>query len=236
MTRDAENVIELQDVCFAYDGRAALRHVTLSVRRGGCVAFMGDNGCGKTTLFKLLNGLLFPEEGHYFFQGREITERALKDARFSKWFHQRIGLVFQNPDVQLFCGSVWEEIAFAPRQMGLSEEEVSDRVEDVLRLLRLEELRERAPYQLSGGEKKRTAIACVLSMNPEVLVLDEPLAGLDRGTREWMLAFLPRFQEAGKTLLVATHDEALAEKLADRLIVIGEDHGIESDRPLSGQK
>lgn len=224
MTEEREKLIELDNVCFAYDGQIALRYVSFYVRKGDCVVLMGDNGCGKSTLLKLVNGLIFPEEGRFLFQGREITETALKDSRFSKWFHQKVGFVFQNSDVQLFCGSVWEEIAFGPRQMGLTEEEVTERVEDVIRLLQLEKLRGRAPYQLSGGEKKKTALACILSMNPEVFVLDEPLAGLDRRTREWLSSFLTELKRAGKTLLISTHDEELADRLADRVVTMGEEH------------
>ena len=226
MTEEKEIMIKLDKVCFAYDGRIALRYVSLHVRKGECVVLMGDNGCGKSTLLKLVNGLIFPEEGRFLFQGREITETALRESRFSKWFHQKVGFVFQNSDVQLFCGSVWEEIAFGPRQMGLSEEEVTERVEDVIHLLKLEKLRERAPYQLSGGEKKKTALACILSMNPEVLVLDEPLSGLDRRTREWLTEFLSELKRAGKTLFVSTHDEELARKLGDRLVTMGDEHEI----------
>ena len=226
MTEEKEKLIEVDKVCFSYDGQIALRYVSFCIRKGECVALMGDNGCGKSTLLKLVNGLIFPEEGRFFFQGREITEEALKDSRFSKWFHQKMGFVFQNSDVQLFCGSVWEEIAFGPRQMGLSDEEVTERVEDVIHLLNLEKLRDRAPYHLSGGEKRKTALACILSMNPEVLVLDEPLAGLDRRTREWLTDFLVELKEAGKTLLISTHDEEFAHRLADRLVIMSEEHEI----------
>lgn len=226
MTEEKEKLIELDRVCFAYDGQIALRYVSLCVYKGECVALMGDNGCGKSTLLKLVNGLIFPEEGRFFFHGREVTKTALKDSRFSKWFHQKMGFVFQNSDIQLFCGSVWEEIAFAPRQMGLSEEEVTERVEDVIRLLKLEKLRDRAPYHLSGGEKRKTALACILSMNPEVLVLDEPLAGLDRRTREWLTDFLMELKRAGKTLLISTHDEEFARRISDRLVIMSEDHEV----------
>ncbi len=121
-----------------------------------------------------------------------------------------------------------EEISFGPRQMGLSEEEVKQRTDDVIGLLGIEDLRERAPYHLSGGEKRKVAIACILSMNPEALVLDEPLAGLDRKTQEWLVEFLLDLKKAGKTLIVSTHNDELAHTLADRLVVIGDDHSIES--------
>ena len=221
-------LFSLDNVCFAYEGHIALRYITLDVARGETVVLQGSNGCGKSTLLKLLNGLVYAEEGTYRFDGDVIDEKSLKDNVFSKRFHQRVGFIFQNSDVQLFCGNVEEEISFGPRQMGLSEEEVKRRTDDVIGLLGIEDLRERAPYHLSGGEKRKVAIACILSMNPEALVLDEPLAGLDRKTQEWLVEFLLDLKKAGKTLIVSTHNDELAHTLADRLVVIGDDHSIES--------
>ena len=139
-----------------------------------------------------------------------------------------MGFIFQNSDVQLFCSNVEEEISFGPRQMGLSDEEVKQRTDDVIALLDIEKLRDRAPYHLSGGEKRKVAIACILSMNPEALVLDEPLAGLDRKTQEWLVGFLLDLKKAGKTLIISTHNDELAHTLADRLVVISDDHTVES--------
>ena len=221
-------LFSLDNVCFAYEGHIALRYITLDVARGETVVLQGSNGCGKSTLLKLLNGLVYAEEGTYRFDGDVIDEKSLKDNVFSKRFHQRVGFIFQNSDVQLFCGNVEEEISFGPRQMGLSEEEVKRRTDDVIGLLGIEDLRERAPYHLSGGEKRKVAIACILSMNPEALVLDEPLAGLVRKTQEWLVGFLLDLKKAGKTLIVSTHNDELAHTLADRLVVIGDDHNIES--------
>ena len=220
-------IMLLEDICFSYEGEIALRHVSLTVNKGECIVLEGPNGSGKSTLLRLMNGLIFPEIGTYRFLGREISRKSLKDVRFSKWFHQHMGYVFQNSDVQLFCSSVEEEIAFGPRQMGLSEEEVHRRTEDTIALLELNALRDRAPYHLSGGEKKKTAIACILSMNPDVLVLDEPLAGLDRKTGAWLQEFLRKLRESGKTLVLATHNELLAEALADRILTMNEEHGID---------
>lgn len=221
-------LFSLDNVCFAYEGHIALRYITLDVARGETVVLQGSNGCGKSTLLKLLNGLVYAEEGTYRFDGDVINEKSLKDNVFSKKFHQRVGFIFQNSDVQLFCSNVEEEIRFGPLQMGLSEEEVKQRTDDVISLLGIEHLRERAPYHLSGGEKRKVAIACILSMNPEALVLDEPLAGLDWKTQEWLVGFLLDLKKAGKTLIVSTHNDELAHTLADRLVVIGDDHTIES--------
>ncbi len=221
-------IIECNNLCYAYDNYIALRQVTFSVSAGETVVLQGPNGCGKSTLLKILNGLLFPAEGTFRFQGNNITEKALKDKRFAKEFHQKVGFIFQDSSLQLFTGSVEEEIAFGPRQMGLPEEAVTQRVNDVLQLTGLTALRDRAPYHLSGGEKKKTAIACILSMNPEVLVLDEPLAGLDTKTQLWLVSFLKELQKAGKTLIISTHNNALAEELGHRFIRMNDDHTIEA--------
>ena len=221
-------IIECNNLCYAYVNYIALRQVTFTVSAGETVVLQGPNGCGKSTLLKLLNGLLFPAEGTFRFQGKDITEKTLKDKRFAKEFHQKVGFIFQDSSLQLFTGSVEEEIAFGPRQMGLSEEAVTQRVNDVLQLTGLTALRDRAPYHLSGGEKKKTAIACILSMNPEVLVLDEPLAGLDTKTQQWLVSFLKELQSAGKTLIISTHNNALAEELGHRFIRMNDNHTIEA--------
>lgn len=220
-------IIKLENVCFAYEGLIALRYINMAVQRGETVVLQGSNGCGKSTLLKLLNGLIFAEQGRYIFDGEEITEKKMKDNKYAKNFHKKIGFVFQNPDVQLFCNNVRDEIAFGPMQMGLDEEEINRRVNDLLGLLNIEKLADRAPYQLSGGEKKRVAMASVLSMNPEVLVLDEPLAGLDKSTQDWLLEFLQELQAVGKTLIISTHDDNLAHLLGDRIVYMKEDHTVD---------
>jgi cobalt/nickel transport system ATP-binding protein len=225
------NLIRLDRVCYAYEGLVALRYITLEVDRGETIVLQGPNGCGKSTLLKLLNGLIFPEEGEYRFLGEPINETRMKNSLFSKTFHQRMGYIFQDADVQLFCGSVEEEIAFGPNQMGLSPEEVRRRTEDILELLGLEALRDRAPYHLSGGEKRKVAFACILSMNPEILVIDEPLAGLDQKTQQWLVDFLLGLKKAGKTLILSTHHDTLAHTLADRIVTMNEEHQIESVLP-----
>lgn len=219
--------IKLENICYEYEDSTALKDISLEIQKGECIGFEGDNGSGKTTLIKLLNGLIFASSGKFIFEDKEINKNTMKKELFAKKFHQKIGYVFQNPENQLFCGSVGEEIAFGPRQMGLSEEEVKARTSDVMKMLGIEQLENRAPYHLSGGEKKKTALACVLSMNPEVLVLDEPMNGLDRKSREKLLQILLSLKAAGKTLIIATHDEVLLNQLSDRIITITEEHTLE---------
>ena len=207
-----------------YSDFKALKNVNLDIEANKITAFIGPSGCGKSTLIKLLNGIIFPSEGKYFYQGHEINEKTLKNSQFAKWFHQQMGYVFQNADTQLFCGSVEEEIAFGPVQMGLSEAEIKKRTEDCLHLFGLEKLRDRPPYHLSGGEKRKVSLACILSLNPEVLILDEPLAGLDEKTQDMLVDFLQSFHKAGKTLITITHNRQLAETIGTRFACMNEEH------------
>lgn len=212
-------LIALENITFSYAPAEppVLRAFSLSVEAGECLVLTGENGAGKTTLFRILNGLSFPRKGIYRFDGTEITAAYLKKQANAKRFHKRVGYLFQNPDVMLFNATVWEEIAFGPRQLGLSEAETEGRVRDCMALFDLEHLAEKAPYHLSGGQKKQVALAAVLALNPEVLILDEPLAGLDRKTRARLTDFLTAWKRAGKTLLIATHEPSLFEDLADRV-------------------
>ena len=151
-------VIELDDVCCAFAHEPVLRHVSCQIRKGETVLLTGPNGSGKTTLLRLLNGLVFPELGHYRFEGTEITAARMREHRYAKWFHQRLGYVWQNPDAQLFCASVEEELAFGPLQMGLADDDVRERVEDAIACFSLAPLRKRPPYHLSGGEKNASLL------------------------------------------------------------------------------
>ena len=146
-------MIELKNVQFSYENVSALKDINLTIAAGESVALLGSNGCGKSTLLKMLNGILFPQKGAYYFQGDEVSKSSMKDATFAKGLHRKIGFIFQNSDTQLFCTNVYEEIAFAPRQMGLEEKEVRKRVEDCLRLLNLEEFQNRTPYHLSERDR-----------------------------------------------------------------------------------
>ena len=215
-------MIELKDISYSYYQDIVLENFSLSIKEGEAIAICGDNGSGKSTLLKIINGLLFPQKGNYIFEGTEITEKQMEISKYSKEFHQKIGFVWQNPDTQLFCSSVEEELAFGPIQMGLSDEEIQKRVNDSLELLDLTKLRKRPPYYLSGGEKKKTAIASILTINPSVWTLDEPLSSLDKKTREWLIEFLKSLKNVGKTIIFSSHEKSLVEILADRVITLEE--------------
>lgn len=210
-------MIKLDDICFAYDSTPVLKHFGTEVADGEFVVIKGDNGCGKSTLLNIINALEFAEIGIYTFDGTVIDKKAMKNEQFAKAFHQKIGYVFQNTDAQLFCSSVYDEIAFAPRQMQLDEAEVAKRVDDMLKLTGTEHLKERAPFHLSMGEKKKVAVASVLAMNPQVLILDEPMNFLDKKSREWLVEFLNQMHSVGKTIIIVSHTDDF-DKMADKVI------------------
>ena len=223
----ADAVLVCRGLHYAYLERfPALAGVSLEVRPGEVVALLGANGCGKSTLLKILDGLLFPDEGTYTAFGEPVTEESLEDEQFSMGFRSRVGFIFQNADAQVFSPSVREEIAFGPLQLGWPRRTIERRIADVLAMLEISDLADRAPFQLSGGEKKRVAIASVLVMNPEVLLFDEPTAALDPRTQAWLLELIAELNRAGKTIVMATHDLDILEPLADRCVVFSEEHTV----------
>ena len=227
-----ETVFNLSQVAFQYPGGStALESLDLIVGRGESLGILGANGCGKSTLLELLDGLLFPSCGQYEAFGMRITEEILSHEETNRQFRSRVGLVFQRSDVQLFCPTVRDELSFGPLQLKLPKEQVIERIRDVMSLLEIEQLADRAPFSLSGGEKKKVAIGSVLTMNPEVLLLDEPGNELDPRTQAWLIEFLMRLKEAGKTLVIATHDLAMVDEICDRVVILGESHRLLANGP-----
>ena len=222
-----ETLFDLHEVTFAYEGKqTALERVTLSIQAGERIAVLGSNGSGKSTLLKLLDGLYFASSGVIKAFGQPLTEAAFDDDVFNFAFRRRVGLVFQDTDVQLFSPSVWEEAAFAPMQLGLSKADVHARVDAALRALRIEKLRDRAPHRLSGGEKRRVALASVLTLQPDVWLLDEPTTGLDPRSQSWLVNFIVEQGRAGHTVITATHDLSIVDAIADRVYVFDEAHHV----------
>ena len=228
-----EKIFEVNDLSYAYDKKfPALDHVTMSIRAGEGLVILGANGSGKSTLLKLLDGLYFAEQGEILAFGKSLTEDAFQDDAFNFDFRRRVSLIFQDTDVQLFMPSVWDEVAFAPLQLGLSNDDVKHQVETAMEALQIGKLRDRPPHQLSGGEKRRVALASVLSLSPEVWQLDEPTSGLDPRSQGWLVEFLRSQVQAGKTVITATHDLTIAEQIATRIVVFNEEHTIAaSDEP-----
>lgn len=224
---DGEPILEASGLHYAYlDRYPALTDVSFTIQRGQRVALLGANGCGKSTLLKILDGLIFASQGSYSAFGQPVTEDTMEDVQMSEGFRSRIGFVFQNPDAQVFSPTVREEIAFGPLQLGISREDTASRVEDITRMLGITNLLDRAPYQLSGGQKKKVAIATVLVMGPEVLLFDEPTAALDPRTQYWLMDLIEQLGNAGKTIVHATHDLDALYRIADRCLVFSEDHRI----------
>src|SRR5258706_8186791 len=226
-TMSSEALLVATDLHYAYlDRFRALDGVSLTVHRGDRLALLGANGCGKSTLLKVLDGLLFPNRGTYRAFDEDVTEDHLDDEQFSRGFRGRVGFIFQNSDAQVFSPTVRDEIAFGPLNMGLTHDEVDQRVADTMAMLAIAEIADRAPHQLSGGQKKRVAIASVLAMNPDVLLFDEPTAALDPRTQQWLTELIVELNGAGKTIVLATHDLDSLEALADRCCVFSPDHQI----------
>ena len=228
----AETIFDCVDLHFAYlEKFTALDGVSLKVAAGETVALLGANGCGKSSLLKVLDGLVFADSGTFHAFGAEVTESTLEDEQFNQGFRSRVGFVFQNSDAQVFSPTVREEIAFGCLQMGQDRQTAEDRTADVLAMLGITELADRAPYQLSGGQKKRVAIASVLVMNPQVLLFDEPTAALDPRTQHWLIELLEQLRAARKTIVLATHDLQTLPELADRCVVFSEAHRVVADAP-----
>ncbi|HUJ76791.1 MAG TPA: ABC transporter ATP-binding protein [bacterium] len=224
------SVFDVENLGYDYPGGiTALRGLSFRVTAGEALALVGANGAGKSTLLKLLDGLIFPSAGKLTAFGQPLTEQALRDARRNSEFRRRVGLVFQDPDVQLFSPTVWEEVTFAPLQLGLPQAEVMARGEEAMELLQVTHLRERPPYRLSGGEKKRVALASVIALGPEVLLLDEPTAGLDPQSQGKLIDFLMRWTADGRNLIFSTQDLDLVEEIASRVLVLGAEHGLVAD-------
>ncbi|MBI3754299.1 MAG: ABC transporter ATP-binding protein, partial [Deltaproteobacteria bacterium] len=220
----SEPIFNIQGISYLYgDKHVGLKDVNMQVQSGESLAILGANGSGKSTLLKILAGLAFPSQGKVTALGRPLSQDTLS-GDFSGFFRSKLGFVFQEPDVQIFCPTVWDEIAFGPLQLDILKDEVRKRVDDTLDMLGITALKDRQPHHLSGGEKKKVAIGSVLSLNPDVLLLDEPTNGLDPRTQVWLFELLTGLRMVKKTIIMATHDLSIVEDLADRVIVLSEDH------------
>lgn len=213
-------LFDLQDVSFHYEGLPALNHLTLQIEAGQQVALLGANGSGKSTLLRLLDGLCFPSAGTISFDNVPLTPKQLQADEFAFGFRRRVALLFQNPDVQLFNPTVFDEVAFGPLQMQWTAEEVIERVNRTLEFLGISELRERPPYRLSGGEKKRVALASVLVLDPDVLLLDEPTATLDPRSQSQLIDLIQEWKNTAKTIVTATHQLDIVEDIAQSVFIM----------------
>ena len=229
MKRDEDWVIKADNVSYTYDGnnQKALNGLNLKIRRGAKVAFMGGNGSGKSTFFLCLNGIRRPDEGTIYIDGKpvEYTRKGLLDVR------SKVGIVFQEPDDQLFSASVYEEISFGILNLGADEDTARREVERVIEELEITPFQDRPAHALSGGQKKQVAIADILVMHPEVMILDEPAAALDPKHTRKVQEIVDRLSEKGITVLMATHDIDYAYAWADEIVLMHEGKVIRQGTP-----
>jgi len=224
-------MISVEDITYVYpSGVEALSHVSIEILPGEFVALMGENGAGKTTLVKHINGLLKPKEGRVIVDG--VDTRKTSVAALSR----KVGFVFQNPDNQFFAETVKDEIGFALKNFGFDEATVERRVRWAVRFMALDDYVSQSPFLLSGGEKKRLALASVLSWNPEVLILDEPTIGQDYLQKEKLMQLILQLNTQGRTVIIATHDVEFVAECMPRVVLMSGgrivDHG-KADRVLS---
>lgn len=218
--------IEVTKLSFQYnDGTCALEELCLTVKRGSKVALLGPNGSGKSTFLLHLNGIHMVQQGSLRVLGETVSKANEKKLK------GKVGLVFQDPDDQIFSSTVWEDVAFGPINQGLRGLELEERVEQALKSVGMEQYSQKVPYHLSYGQKKRVAIAGVLAMNPDILVLDEPVAFLDPAGKYALFDILDTLNQQGKTILAATHDVNLAARWADEIIILHNGHVLAQGAP-----
>lgn len=225
-------LFRLTDVSYSYLNKfPALKDINLEIQTGSRIAFIGANGSGKSTLLKLLDALYFAQRGRIEFDGKPLTEETLNDEQFAFAFRRRVGFLFQDADAQLFSPTVWDEICFGPLQMQWPKERVKESAENILTLFRLGPLKERQPHRLSIGEKKKVALASVMILNPEVLLLDEPTASLDPRTQSLLLETLHNWGPTNKTIITSTHDLTVLREICDEVYVMQEGRIVHHDVP-----
>jgi cobalt/nickel transport system ATP-binding protein len=218
---------ELKEAYFSYLGKfPALCGINIKIEPGRKISIIGANGCGKSTFLQILDGLIFADQGVVSFCGQQLNEKIFSDAKFSQEFRRKVGFIFQNSDVQLFCPTVKEDIVFGPLQLGFAKNEIQRRLEKLSVILKIEELLDRPPYQLSIGEKRKIAIASTLIIDPQILILDEPTAGLDPLTTRNIIDLLIEENSCGKTIITATHDLHIVEEISDIVYVFGQQKSI----------
>jgi cobalt/nickel transport system ATP-binding protein len=223
-----ENIVfQLKDVYFAYLGKfPALCGINIQIDQGQKISIIGANGSGKSTFLQMLDGLIFADRGVLSFCGQLLNEKAFSDTKFSREFRRKVGFIFQNSDVQLFCPTVKEDIVFGPLQLGFSKSQIQKRLDKLILALNIQELLDRPVHQLSIGEKRKVAIASTLIIDPQVLILDEPTAGLDPLTTRKIIDLLIEENNSGKTIITATHDLHIVEEISDVVYVFGRDRKV----------
>ncbi|WP_456471646.1 energy-coupling factor ABC transporter ATP-binding protein [Methanocaldococcus sp.] len=220
-------IFKLKNVCYRYNNNLVLDHINVEVYKNEVLLILGPNGAGKTTLLKILDALIFPTKGEVYFKNKKIDESILYNKEFNKEFRRSVGFVFQNPDVMLFNPTVLDEVLYGLVQI-YDKDEALKIAEETLKKLNIYHLKDKHPYNLSGGEKKKVSLASILAYDPEVILLDEPTSFLDPKSRKDLENIILNLKKEGKTLVVVTHDLNLA-KLADRCYIINKKIVYEGD-------
>lgn len=223
-----ETVLSVKNLSYSYnEDKKALKGISLDIHRGERIAVIGSNGAGKSTFFLNLNGVLTPEDGEIFFEGKSIDKKNLIELR------KNVGIVFQNADNQIIASTVLAEVSFGPMNMKLPRDEVIARCEEAMEYMNITHLKDRPPHYLSGGEKKCVSIADIIAMKPKVIIFDEPTEGLDPINAKMLEDVLDRLNKEGKTILLSTHDVDFAYRWADRAVVFSDGEIIADDTPVN---
>ncbi|XRO75057.1 energy-coupling factor ABC transporter ATP-binding protein [Methanocaldococcus sp. 28A] len=215
-----KTLYELRNVSYYYpDGTVALEDVNLKIYDGEVVAIIGPNGAGKTTLLKILDALEFPQKGEVYFEGKKLSESLLNNKEFMSYFRKKVGLIFQDPDIMLFNPTVWDDIAFAPLHLYRDKEKAIEVTDKVINEMKLNHIKDKHPYNISGGEKKKSSIAAVMSIEPDVILMDEPTSYLDPKSRNYIINLIKNLKSKNKTIIFVSHDPNLIT-LADRCYIL----------------
>lgn len=219
-------MIIIKDASFYYKDKIGIKNINIKIDKGQFVCFMGPNGSGKSTLSKLIAGIYVFSEGEYYFNNNLIDKKFLNNKSKVGELYKHIGFIFQNSEIQLFNTSVYDEIAFGLRNLNLSSAEIDTRVNDCLSLLKIKNLKYRVPYHLSGGEQKLVAIASILAMNPDILILDEPFNGLSPKYSSLIKSIISDLNDFGKTIILSTHNFYQIKDLADKIYLFSDENTI----------
>lgn len=218
------NTFELKNISYTYpNGQKVLENISLDIKKNDKIAILGPNGCGKTTLLSILNALIVPQYGEISYKNTFLNNKTMKSA-FTSVFRKEVGYVFQNPDVQLFCPNVYEELEFGPKQFIADENEKKEAIEEIIEQFGLQNLLDKSTFNLSYGEKKRVLLASILVNKPDVIIFDEPTTGLDPKNKRIITEYIQKIQD--KTLIIATHDYNFAETTTEKCIVLDEKSNI----------
>jgi cobalt/nickel transport system ATP-binding protein len=226
------NGFHLSSVNFNYPGEvSAVRNINLEIPPRSRIAIVGENGSGKSTLMKLLDALYFPQSGTLTYNGVALTQKKMEEDGFTYEFRRNVAFLFQDPESQLFSASVWEEVCYAPLQLNWNPEKIRSAAESILEQFGISHLKDRPPFRLSIGEKKKVALASVLILDPEVLLLDEPVAALDPRTQSLLLELIHGWSGNGKTIITSTHDLSILKEISDLVYVLQKGEIVHSSPP-----